>query len=259
MKTRRPMTNKVIEANRNNSRRSTGPKTVRGKANARLNAIAHGLFSKSLTFANDQEKGEYDVLQAEVARQIQPRNFIESMQVQEIVLNYWKLRTVGMWEIASVNARRNMSRSVFSALMMANSALDDEDKSPLLDESEDALTQTSDGWDCTELCIDMDQSKNNSDHHQHGTRRGIYESKPSTPGKLCVDETLERNRQDEGGARTTGNHTSVKLTSSLDTVMRYQSMIKRDLYRALEELGRSRAKKSAQGRGTRRGNSTTKA
>ena len=49
-------------------------------------------------------------------------------------------------------------------------------------------------------------------------------------------EHLERTWDGEGSARTAENQTSVKLGSSLDTIMRYASMIRRDLCRAIVEL-----------------------
>jgi hypothetical protein len=41
----RTVTPRVIEANRRNARRSTGPRTLRAKANSRLNALKHGGYS----------------------------------------------------------------------------------------------------------------------------------------------------------------------------------------------------------------------
>jgi len=46
MKCHRTVTEKTIEANRRNAKRSTGPQTDRGKLAARFNAVTLGLFAK---------------------------------------------------------------------------------------------------------------------------------------------------------------------------------------------------------------------
>src|SRR5258705_4876087 len=46
VKHRKTVTKKKIEANRRNARRSTGPRTERGKRNSRFNALTLGLFAK---------------------------------------------------------------------------------------------------------------------------------------------------------------------------------------------------------------------
>jgi len=67
-----------IEANRRNSQRSTGPKTDKGKARARRNALKHGLAALTIMPALPQE----DLQQIEKRTQewiddVQPRNAIE--------------------------------------------------------------------------------------------------------------------------------------------------------------------------------------
>src|SRR5271157_3623740 len=67
-----------IEANRRNSQRSTGPKTDKGKARARRNALKHGLAALTIMPALPQE----DLQQIEKRTQewiddVQPRNAID--------------------------------------------------------------------------------------------------------------------------------------------------------------------------------------
>ena len=50
-----------LESNRQNARKSTGPKTARGKANSRFNALQHGLCAKRL-LASPQSKSFGDDL-----------------------------------------------------------------------------------------------------------------------------------------------------------------------------------------------------
>lgn len=45
---KRPISERKLQANRANAKRSTGPRTERGKAVARRNALKHGILSRSL-------------------------------------------------------------------------------------------------------------------------------------------------------------------------------------------------------------------
>ena len=46
---------KKSEANRQNARRSSGPKTPEGKAAVRLNAVKHGLLSEQVLLPGEDE------------------------------------------------------------------------------------------------------------------------------------------------------------------------------------------------------------
>ncbi len=48
-------TSAQIEANRLNAQKSTGPKTERGKAHARLNAVTHGMTARTIMPVLPQE------------------------------------------------------------------------------------------------------------------------------------------------------------------------------------------------------------
>ena len=51
-------TQKQIEANRRNSRRSTGPKTRTGKSESKINAMKHGLLAADLV-VRDEDPVEF--------------------------------------------------------------------------------------------------------------------------------------------------------------------------------------------------------
>jgi len=177
-----------------------------------------------------------DLLHEGLVQQVQPRDLQEAMVVSEISTNYWKLGSAQEWEIASVRARREICRAVMAALTLQNSELDDEARVPLLDQSEDAFNRTSAGWECAELCIEMEQATDDSETSQHKVVRAIGSSGQSPQQMPRTREHLENALQGEGKARTAENRTTVKLGSSLDTIMQNEKMIRHDLYRAFDEL-----------------------
>jgi hypothetical protein len=82
-----------VEANRDNSISSTGPKTARGKKNSSRNAIKHGLLTKELlitTGAGKENKAELEALIAGMRDSRKPVGMAEELLLQEIVNSYWR-------------------------------------------------------------------------------------------------------------------------------------------------------------------------
>jgi len=92
------------EANRQNALKSTGPRTRRGKAYSRRNAIKHGLFAKhSMAFQLLGESSqEYETLMNDLVERYQPIGRAEELEVERITLCWWKLKRVWRFE-ESVN------------------------------------------------------------------------------------------------------------------------------------------------------------
>lgn len=57
----RPVSERKVRANRENAKKSTGPKTVRGKRYSSFNAIKHGLLAQKLLFAPDGKLANEDL------------------------------------------------------------------------------------------------------------------------------------------------------------------------------------------------------
>ncbi len=91
--------NKRIEANRNNAKKSTGPKTQRGKSHSRLNALKHGAFATQRLIRGEDEKA-YQQLSARVFAEAKPKTAIECMLVDQIVGDMWRLKRVEQAERA---------------------------------------------------------------------------------------------------------------------------------------------------------------
>jgi hypothetical protein len=102
-----------LKANRENARNSTGPKTPRGKAFSRRNAIRHGLFVRHITDfeALQENPQEYEDLLHGFWDQHQPVGRAEEVEVERIALCYWRLKRAWRHENAiNLVARRDLGR-----------------------------------------------------------------------------------------------------------------------------------------------------
>ena len=84
---------KRTEANRRNSKRSTGPKTDAGKAIVSQNAVRHGLLS-SVVYVDEGEEEDLDRLREDFLAHFQPAGPFEGLLVDRITANAWRLRKI---------------------------------------------------------------------------------------------------------------------------------------------------------------------
>lgn len=86
-------TAKQRTANRQNARKSTGPKTPKGKAVVALNAIKHGLLSRHVLLADEDEAALVE-LGKRLRTHLQPVGEFEVLLVDRMVTAAWRLRRV---------------------------------------------------------------------------------------------------------------------------------------------------------------------
>ena len=96
---------KQLEANRANSRRSTGPRSVAGKARSRMNSRKHGLTASTLVIAGE-DPSEFEKLRAELMEEHGPQTALECELVERLSGLLWRLRRVPYFEAAIMNARQ---------------------------------------------------------------------------------------------------------------------------------------------------------
>jgi hypothetical protein len=102
-----------LEANRKNALKSTGPKTLRGKAYSGRNAVKHGLFVRHITDfeALEENPQEYDDLLNGLRGQYQPVGRAEEIEVERVALCWWRLKRVWRYENAvNLAVRRDFGR-----------------------------------------------------------------------------------------------------------------------------------------------------
>jgi hypothetical protein len=92
---RKTMSPAQLAANRRNAQKSTGPKTVNGKAVAKMNALKHGILSKASLVRGRcivEDEAEFATLHERLCRDLQPVGLLEEMLVDQMVTAHWRLR-----------------------------------------------------------------------------------------------------------------------------------------------------------------------
>jgi hypothetical protein len=217
LKTHRTITDEVLKSNRTNARRSTGP---RDTTHTISNARTHGLLAKFLVFDDAEEEVAFQSLSAELIADYKPAGCLETALVDEIAVCLWKMRKVNHLEQAEMRDRRKASRSILDAVV-AHSELD---PLPLFQRDDGTRSAARRGWECEELVV------------RTGTRNSRKE------------EAREETKNAAGQV-----HIEARLTTSIESLLRYTASTKRDFYkaiRALRDIQRERLEGSADGEAT---------
>jgi len=91
-------------ANQANARHSTGPKTWKGKAVIRLNALRHGLLTRDVVLPGEDAEG-FEDLSNQVRANLSPVGPIEEFLVDRVVNAMWRLQRLARAETALFNWR----------------------------------------------------------------------------------------------------------------------------------------------------------
>ena len=101
----RSVSARKAQANRQNALKSTGPKTLRGKAYSRRNSLKHGLFANDLfsDFAIQSENPqEFQNLRDRLWEEYQPVGVSEELEVEHIAVFWWRLKRAWRYENAEI-------------------------------------------------------------------------------------------------------------------------------------------------------------
>ena len=87
------ISHKQHQANIQNARKSTGPKTPEGKQAVRFNAVKNGLRASLMVLPfENEDSGEFDQLCADLEAEWQPQTYTERLLVEQMCVNQWMLR-----------------------------------------------------------------------------------------------------------------------------------------------------------------------
>ena len=126
---------KKAEANRRNALKSTGPRTVEGKARASWNATKHGLLSARTLFTYE-DAGTFKAFGSRLHADLAPVGELEELLVDRIVSVSWRLRRAAKVEAAVYERRSTPSkpkRSAFSLSALLPEYEDEPDPEPTPD------------------------------------------------------------------------------------------------------------------------------
>jgi len=87
----------MTERNRKNAQHSTGPRSEKGKRRVSRNAIKHGLLAKEIIISGVgfcESQGDFSRLYHKLIDDLQPVGTLEEMLVEKIAISYWRLRRV---------------------------------------------------------------------------------------------------------------------------------------------------------------------
>jgi hypothetical protein len=111
---RRFLTPQVIEANRKNALKSTGPKTTQGKDAVKYNAVKHGILSDAVHLIRDrkEETAYQEVLESLVVA-LEPEGPLENMLVEKLAITHWRYSRLVRYEVT--RSKMNMLRQQFAS------------------------------------------------------------------------------------------------------------------------------------------------
>ena len=91
------------KANRNNAKKSTGPRTEEGKSRVAKNALKHGLLTRD-TVPPGEDPADFDRQLAALEADIQPANSLEFELVRQIADTQWRMRRLVRLETGFIAA-----------------------------------------------------------------------------------------------------------------------------------------------------------
>jgi hypothetical protein len=201
---KKTISEKVISANRANSQKSTGPGDC---ANVKNNAMKHGFRAQQLFFEDEDQKKEYTELLEQLEKYHEPDGPTEWMLVEEIANCQWMLQGLNVWKSQEITNRRNAAKAILRAVAENY----DEEQLPLFTTAGGADSAAQLGWDCQELIV-----RTGTRNFEQDERTGLGLDKTGKSGQVQIE---------------------ARLTTSLDSILRCEAALKRDLFRGLKTLG----------------------
>jgi hypothetical protein len=114
-----------IAANRRNAQRSTGPRTAKGKAAVRLNAVQHGMTAKTVVLPHEPA-ADYHEIRAALMADYAPASSQELMLVDQIAAGYWRTIRARRFETAMFDNQLRARKREAGKDDSPNPATDDE-------------------------------------------------------------------------------------------------------------------------------------
>jgi hypothetical protein len=98
---------KQLNANRGNAKKSTGPRTTTGKNVARHNAVKHGLRASKTVVIEDENQQAFEEFHARFMEHLKPIATLEELLAGRIITLAWRLNRITRIESGLINNRMN--------------------------------------------------------------------------------------------------------------------------------------------------------
>jgi hypothetical protein len=254
-----------IAANRKNAVNSTGPKTTSGKMVSSKNASRHGILSKDviIRFGPLQEdEADYDKMHCMLVEDLQPQGILEELLVKEIADCHWRLRRIqrcevgkiahqfnnyylGMPKILSLRWLKPETDQYYQAKIDSLKRIETElrDGQSLSTESKKFLESLSDSpaSACNKFDRLLEQNRAAGlGENAKEFRRKRAEVLQQVRYQIEISEMAQENDNVIKTEELTLDIASKNLppTDVSNGILRYETAIKRDLYRAIDQLER---------------------
>jgi hypothetical protein len=113
MRITKTMTQKNLDSNRTNSRKTKGPKNTSRPSG---NAVVHGVLSKKLRFSDEDERAEFDQLNTTLCTDLEPSGAVEHAQVFEISFAIWNLQKLNGWLMDELATARDRAGGILKTV-----------------------------------------------------------------------------------------------------------------------------------------------
>lgn len=203
-----------IEANRRNARNSKGPKTKKGKAVSRFNAVRHGLTAEEIVIPGEVEQ-DFRQLHQRLITELDPKGVLETQIVERIAVAFWRLRRSSRIE-AGILARQFL----MIVWRQTRDELKDCERRPIINPVDEDFLDEIPTVEIPAVEI--------VDPERHARANAKLEE---------VDLHLQEDLPALGSAFIE----DARETDALSKLSRYETAIERSLYRALHELQRLQA------------------
>lgn len=114
-------TSKQVQANQQNAKKSSGPKSTDGKVVASRNATRHGLLSSRL-FLQDEDPQEFQQLMNELTTSFDVSGILEMLLLEKIAVAIWKQRRIVAAETGAISLRRQTDKVIAKVNSLLNLA-----------------------------------------------------------------------------------------------------------------------------------------
>jgi len=265
------LSERKLKANRENAKKSTGPKTLKGKTFSRRNALKNGLFVRQLTDfeALSEDPKEFQELLGGLSDQYQPIGRAEELEVELIAICYWRLKRVWRYENATnLAARRDF---VWAELNDQEDYCKEKDKQEeaLLVELQNAKKEIADKgevsqelkqrmfgmmpgfealWSALEQAtqermeaVDSSKMVRKLSPASRACMRDIF----VVTQAIALHEPLSHQRSVNVWEAAVGSH-AIPNDKALDKILRYEAAVNRDLGRALDRVERLQRRRNGE-------------